>query len=73
MVDEATGEVILECNEEVTQEKVDELLKRGIKEFKVLFIDNLNVGSVPPRDADARQDRHARGGDHGDLPAPAPR
>jgi len=44
VVDEATGEVILECNEEVSQEKVDELLKRGIKEFKVLFIDNLNVG-----------------------------
>ena len=44
MVDETTGEVILECNEEVSQEKVDELLKRGIKEFKVLFIDNLNVG-----------------------------
>ncbi|MHB8875665.1 MAG: DNA-directed RNA polymerase subunit beta [Myxococcaceae bacterium] len=44
VVDEATGEVILECNEEVSQEKIDELLKRGIKEFKVLFIDNLNVG-----------------------------
>jgi DNA-directed RNA polymerase subunit beta len=44
VVDEATGEVILECNEEVSQEKVDELLKRGMKEFKVLFIDNLNVG-----------------------------
>ncbi|MCP3104327.1 DNA-directed RNA polymerase subunit beta [Myxococcus sp. K15C18031901] len=44
VVDETTGEVILECNEEVSQEKVDELLKRGIKEFKVLFIDNLNVG-----------------------------
>ncbi len=44
VVDEATGEVILECNEEVSQEKVDELLKRNIKEFKVLFIDNLNVG-----------------------------
>jgi DNA-directed RNA polymerase subunit beta len=44
VVDEKTGEVILECNEEVSQEKVDELLKRGIHEFKVLFIDNLNVG-----------------------------
>jgi DNA-directed RNA polymerase subunit beta len=44
VVDEATGEVILECNEEVTQEKIDELIKRDIKEFKVLFIDNLNVG-----------------------------
>src|SRR4051812_41796759 len=47
VVDEATGEVILECNEEVTQEKIDELLKREIKEFKVLFIDNLNVGPYP--------------------------
>ncbi len=44
VVDESTGEVILETNEEVSQEKVDELLKRSIKEFKVLFIDNLNVG-----------------------------
>ncbi|MFN0062320.1 MAG: DNA-directed RNA polymerase subunit beta [Myxococcaceae bacterium] len=44
VVDDATGEVIVECNEEVSQEKIDELLKRGIKEFKVLFIDNLNVG-----------------------------
>ncbi|KFA93209.1 DNA-directed RNA polymerase subunit beta [Archangium violaceum] len=44
VVDENTGEVILECNEEVSQEKIDELLKREIKEFKVLFIDNLNVG-----------------------------
>jgi DNA-directed RNA polymerase subunit beta len=44
VVDENTGEVILECNEEVSQDKVDELLKRGVKEFKVLFIDNLNVG-----------------------------
>ena len=44
VVDEATGEVILECNEEVGPDKVEELVKRGIKEFKVLFIDNLNVG-----------------------------
>ncbi|MGA9520729.1 MAG: DNA-directed RNA polymerase subunit beta [Myxococcaceae bacterium] len=44
VVDENTGEVILETNEEISQEKIDELLKRGIKEFKVLFIDNLNVG-----------------------------
>ncbi len=44
VVDENTGEVIIECNDEVTQEKIEELIKRGIKEFKVLFIDNLNVG-----------------------------
>ncbi|MFT3843126.1 MAG: DNA-directed RNA polymerase subunit beta [Myxococcaceae bacterium] len=44
VVDENTGEVVLECNEEVTQDKVDELLKRNVAEIKVLFIDNLNVG-----------------------------
>src|SRR5690606_2581976 len=44
VVDETTGEVILEVNEEVTPEKVEELRARGITEFKVLFIDNLNVG-----------------------------
>jgi DNA-directed RNA polymerase subunit beta len=44
VVDEATGEVLLEVNEEVTEEKVEALRERGITEFKVLFIDNLNVG-----------------------------
>src|SRR6202171_2565337 len=44
VVDENTGEVILECNQEVTEEKVEALRERGINEFKVLFIDNLNVG-----------------------------
>ncbi len=44
VVDEATGEVLLECNEELSQTAVDELLKRDVKEIKVLFIDNLNVG-----------------------------
>ncbi len=44
IVDEGTGEVLIECNEEVTSEKLEELRKRGLKELKVLFIDNLNVG-----------------------------
>jgi DNA-directed RNA polymerase subunit beta len=44
VVDESTGEVLLEVNEEVTEEKVEALRERGITEFKVLFIDNLNVG-----------------------------
>ena len=44
MVDEETGEVLLECNEEVTEAKLDELREHGINEFKVLFIDGLNVG-----------------------------
>src|SRR4051812_2124769 len=44
VVDEGTGEVLLEVNEEVTEEKVESLRERGVTEFKVLFIDNLNVG-----------------------------
>src|SRR5207342_1631250 len=45
IIDEATGEVILQCSEEVTESKLDELREHGINEFKILFIDNLNVGS----------------------------
>ncbi len=45
VIDEATGEVVLQCNEEVTESKLDELRDHGINELKVLFIDNLNVGS----------------------------
>jgi len=44
VIDESTGEVVLECNEEISQTNIDELIKRGFKEVKVLFIDNLNVG-----------------------------
>src|SRR5512133_1549934 len=43
VVDETTGEVLLEVNEQVTEEKIEELRKRNITEFRVLFIDNLNV------------------------------
>jgi DNA-directed RNA polymerase subunit beta len=45
IIDEDTGEVLLECNDEVTLEKLDELREKGVLEFKVLFIDGLNVGS----------------------------
>src|SRR5258706_183978 len=44
VVDENTGEVLLECNQEVTEELVEQLRERGITSFAVLFIDNLNVG-----------------------------
>ncbi|MGW8313885.1 MAG: DNA-directed RNA polymerase subunit beta, partial [Desulfuromonadales bacterium] len=44
IIDESTGEVVVECNEEVTASKLEELAKRGINNFKVLFIDNLFVG-----------------------------
>jgi DNA-directed RNA polymerase subunit beta len=44
IVDTATGEVVVECNEEITAGKLEELRTRGINEFKVLFIDQLHVG-----------------------------
>ncbi len=44
VVDESTGEVIVECNEEITASKLEEFAKRGITTFKVLFIDHLFVG-----------------------------
>mgnify|MGYP006271727697 CR=1 FL=1 len=45
VVDEETGEVILQVNEKVTADKLEELRERGVKDFRVLFIDGLNVGS----------------------------
>ena len=45
IIDEATGEVLLECNGELTEDKLAEFKERGINDFKVLFIDNLYIGS----------------------------
>ncbi len=45
MINESTGEVLLQCNEELTEAKLEELAQHGINEFKILFIDGLNVGS----------------------------
>jgi len=45
VVDEETGEVILAVNEEVTKDKLAALRTANVPQFKVLFIDGLNVGS----------------------------
>jgi DNA-directed RNA polymerase subunit beta len=45
IIDETTGEVVLQCNEELTETKLDELREHGIATVKILFIDNLNIGS----------------------------
>ncbi len=44
VIDKETGEVLLECNEEVTEITLDRLREAVIPEFKILFIDGLNVG-----------------------------
>ncbi len=42
--DKETGEILVECNEELSEEKLEELMSRGIEEVEILFIDNVNVG-----------------------------
>jgi DNA-directed RNA polymerase subunit beta len=42
--DPKTGEVLIEGNQELTQERYDVLRDRGINEIDVLFIDDLHVG-----------------------------
>ncbi len=45
VVDMNTGEVIAECNEEITEESLQTIRDRGIDEITTLFIDRVNVGS----------------------------
>ena len=44
IIDKETGEILLECNEEVTEITIDRVREAGIADLKVLFIDGLNVG-----------------------------
>jgi len=39
VVDPETGEILLEVNEEITKEKLNLLVEKGIKEIEVLFVD----------------------------------
>ncbi len=46
VVDPKTGEVIVEVNDEITRERLEEIIKRGIKEFDVLLMDDFNISSA---------------------------
>jgi DNA-directed RNA polymerase subunit beta len=46
IVDESTGEVILECNEEITEAHLEELRARGIHEFLLLYLDPISTGTA---------------------------
>jgi DNA-directed RNA polymerase subunit beta len=46
IVDESTGEVVIESNEEFTQEHLDELSSRGMLEFEALYLDPLTTGTA---------------------------
>ena len=44
IVDPQTKQVIVECNQEITQEKLDLAREKGIHQIEVLFIDESSVG-----------------------------
>ncbi|MBW2230880.1 MAG: DNA-directed RNA polymerase subunit beta [Deltaproteobacteria bacterium] len=46
IVDENTGEVLMECNEELTQAHLDEFKSRGINDIPLLFLDPLTTGTA---------------------------
>jgi DNA-directed RNA polymerase subunit beta len=45
IVDMETGEILVECNEEISEDHLELIRERGIDEFEVLFIDGVIVGS----------------------------
>ena len=45
VIDPATKEVLVECNQEISQERLDFLLERGVSAVEVLFIDDSHIGS----------------------------
>ena len=46
IVDESTGEVIIECNEDLTEANLEELKTRGINELQLLYLDPLITGTA---------------------------
>jgi DNA-directed RNA polymerase subunit beta len=44
IVDPETSKVLVECNQEITQERLDLLREKGITEIEVLFLDDSHVG-----------------------------
>ena len=45
LVNEETGELILECNSELTKENVEAILEAGITEFETIYTNELDCGS----------------------------
>jgi len=46
VVDEATGEVVAEANQDFTPDVYDEITKRGINSLSLIFMDGINVTSA---------------------------
>ena len=44
VVDAKTGEVLVECNQEITTDRLDRLRERGIQSVEALFLDDQHIG-----------------------------
>lgn len=44
IIDPNTKEVLVECNQEISQEQLDLLFERGVSSIEVLFIDDSHIG-----------------------------
>ncbi|RMH34143.1 MAG: DNA-directed RNA polymerase subunit beta [Gammaproteobacteria bacterium] len=44
LVDEKTGEVLAEANAELTEELLDKIIESGVKEFRCLYVNDLDRG-----------------------------
>jgi DNA-directed RNA polymerase subunit beta len=45
VIDEDTGEVLFECNDDIDASALETLRERGVSEFEILFFDDRNVGA----------------------------
>jgi len=45
VIDPETGEVIAECNDEITEKLLNTMKEKKVEAFEILFIDNINVSS----------------------------
>ncbi len=44
VIDTSTGELLLECNAEITEESMEALVKAGVKSFETLYTNDLDCG-----------------------------
>ena len=71
IVNPATGEVILEANEEITPRVISMAQENNIDRIEVFFPERDEVGPIISADAEEGSDSHARRVAHRDLPPPA--
>ena len=45
VIDEDTGEVLFECNDDIDGAALETLRERGVSEFEIIFFDDRNVGA----------------------------